>query len=650
LTDVYLPGDARRVTLAELKSRGAAALTQFRSRLRAPNVAQARPPELPGDKSDPADAKSDGSPQNESATSSGPVHDRAADLSRTDAFGHMDYARAASAALIAADKTFTLGLFGDWGLGKTTIIKGIGEIVRAEGLAFVNFDVWRFEGNALRRQFLRELALQLKQQGALPHYQPERELRDLEIDVPITSDRLRFSWWSLFRAFIIAVLTGIAIWWFLQSRLPHTFFGREAAGSTAQEFGALTAIATFLYGALSQILVVEQRTLMLQRIEEPERFYQKFVELLRKVDSKRVVIAIDNLDRCSPGLVDEMLATIKTYLEPAQEQSEDESVKPWYRKWHPQRRSYQQADAVFVIAADDAAVRRHMTVREMQSSPVADGQGRSNEADDAIPEESLVEQAQRRVDEYLRKFFDASIRLRPILNEDLRTFASEELDRLFAYVNTHTDGEAETAKVPDDSKERLISLVVSALRSNPRRIKQFSNSLETRLRTIAAREESGGIPMSQEIGKDVLGVAKLAVLEEEWPDFYRALERNPRRLLEAQAATATSDLGSPRLANFLRDTRDIEPRNVAAVVNLKLEADEIELPEYGAFRDAVGLWRRSRSRTDHPRSGLREPRRVCLEAAEALQHRTQSRRDRRGAKCTRIRIETTSTGYPGRGA
>ena len=46
---------------------------------------------------------------------------------------------------------------------------------------------------------------------------------------------------------------------------------------------------------------------------------------------------------------------------------------------------------------------------------------------------------------------------------------------------------------------------------------------------------------SQRISSDVLGVAKLAVLEEEWPDFYLSLERNPRHLSESQAAASTSD-------------------------------------------------------------------------------------------------------------
>jgi hypothetical protein len=509
----------------------------------------------------------------------GGLRDRPAKLSEADAFSSIDYARAAADALLAADKTFTLGLFGDWGLGKTTILGGVGEIVRTAGFGFVNFDVWRFEGDALRRQFIREVAEQLKQGGHLPRrYNVARELRDLDVDIPVVSDRLRFSRWALMRATLLGATIGLLLWLYLRSSLPAKMFDREPQTSTAQEVSVLVAVATFAYGLLSQVLVVEPRVTTVQRIEEPERFYAKFVDLLGRAQTSRVVIAIDNLDHCSPDLVDEMLATIKTYLEPALDEAQTPGAIRRGMANLTFRSPRQVTDAVFVIAADDAGVRRHMIARELGKLP----------SSRRTPTTDLVDEAEGRVDEYLRKFFDASIRLRPILPEDIRTYARDQLDRLFAYVYAKAPPDAH----PDDvlsntEKERLVSLVVSALRRNPRRIKQFANSLETRLRTIEARERSGGIPRDQEISLDLLGVAKLAILEEEWRDFYTELEENPRRLAEAQTEVGRADLGNPRLSAFLRDTRDITPKNVSAVVNLKLESAEVTLPGYASFRDAV---------------------------------------------------------------
>jgi hypothetical protein len=76
-------------------------------------------------------------------------------LGTHDAFGHSDYSAAIGAILADAPVPFTLGLFGDWGVGKTSIIQAIGSKLTEQDIAFVSFDVWRYEGDALRRQFER---------------------------------------------------------------------------------------------------------------------------------------------------------------------------------------------------------------------------------------------------------------------------------------------------------------------------------------------------------------------------------------------------------------------------------------------------------------------------------------------------------------
>jgi hypothetical protein len=510
----------------------------------------------------------------------GVIRDRPADLRVVDPFSHEDYASAAAETLNAADRTFTLGLFGDWGLGKTTIIRRLGELVQTQGLAFVDFDVWRFEGDALRRQFLREAARQLKEQGYLPRrYKPSKELRDLEVDVPVVQERLRLSLRGILRATVIGSLIGVAFYAFFKSGAPETLFDRSTTSSTANEVGVLVGLASFLYNLLSQMLLVEQRMTTVRRIEEPERFYSKFRELLQQVKVRRVVIAIDNLDRCSPTLVDTMLSTIKTYLEPAQDEvwAQAQHSDSKMRFWRRHERAV--ADAVFVIAADDAAVRRHMVGREMESLP---------STLESKQQRATLTEAERRVDEYLRKFFDASIRLRPILQEDIRHYARTEMERVIVYARANVPPGADPeVTLSTEVEGRLISLVTSALRRNPRRIKQFANSLETRLRTIKAREHSGGISRDHPVSGDLLGIAKLVVIEEEWRDRYEAIEANPRRLSEWQTEARSGDLDEPSFAAFLRDTRDITPANVGAVVNLKLESDELELEGFAVFRDAI---------------------------------------------------------------
>jgi hypothetical protein len=498
-----------------------------------------------------------------------------------DDFGHDDYARAAAQVLTSAPAPFTLGIFGDWGIGKTAIIGAVGDHVREAGAAYVEFDVWRYEGEAVRRQFLREVAEQLGSNDLLRRrgirrrkYAPERELRDLEVDVPVSEERFHLSWRGAALAGLYAVVLGAAVLWLLRSSLSRHIWGRPIGpSSTADEAAVLVAAVSFLLSILRGIFRVDQRSITVRRIEEPERFQEKFEELLTICRAKRVVIAIDNLDRCGPHLVDQFLATIKTFLEPAIEAVDVGESK---------------TEVVFVIAADEAAVRRHMLAREFERSHLA---SISPDSDD---DSARVREAEHEVDEYLRKFFNATIRVRPLLLEDARGFAAKELRGFFvAHGLTDASFSDEVAAEGADDlrlnnaevRDRLVGLTVAGLRRNPRRIRQFANNLDVRLLTIEAREASGRI--RPRISDDILGIAKLAIIEEEWRDDYEALERDHRKLAEWQATVITGDLPNRELTAFLRSTRDVVPRNVSAILSLKLETDELELPDLGKFRDAI---------------------------------------------------------------
>ena len=76
-----------------------------------------------------------------------------------DYFGHRDYADALVAALADAPSRFTIGLFGPWGTGKSTVLDEVGRrlnLPTSRGTAFAAFDAWRYDGDSLRREFIRE--------------------------------------------------------------------------------------------------------------------------------------------------------------------------------------------------------------------------------------------------------------------------------------------------------------------------------------------------------------------------------------------------------------------------------------------------------------------------------------------------------------
>src|SRR5205807_1469230 len=74
-----------------------------------------------------------------------------------DAFAHSDYAGALASSLKEASTPFTVGLFGPWGVGKSSILEETKEELSG-ACAYAYFDAWRYEGSALRRHFLRDIA------------------------------------------------------------------------------------------------------------------------------------------------------------------------------------------------------------------------------------------------------------------------------------------------------------------------------------------------------------------------------------------------------------------------------------------------------------------------------------------------------------
>jgi hypothetical protein len=153
----------------------------------------------------------------------------------TDAFGHRDYAAAIASAVSQAEPPFTLGLFGPWGVGKTTILEETARRLPPT-CAFAIFDAWRYERDALRRQFLSEVSRQLMEADQLDGYDRPAALE--ELTTPVSSVRpagLTVRWENALRAAVTAVLVALLVFFGLKLGLTVQ---KSAIGS------AIAAIAT----------------------------------------------------------------------------------------------------------------------------------------------------------------------------------------------------------------------------------------------------------------------------------------------------------------------------------------------------------------------------------------------------------------------
>lgn len=499
---------------------------------------------------------------------------RKIDSDEADPFGHRDYAAAITAALELLPPRFTMGLFGPWGSGKSTILEEVRRRITAESAdvksGFVLFDAWRYEGDSLRREFLKVSGRSLLDQKLVSKSVVEGLDESLDVDeVTPTRPSLRLLDPELFKRAAVgaAAVAGVVL---------AAIFGLPQLGlqkETVLAFLLATSSALTAFGLLSLQPVMSPTPIQKtrRRAEFPDEFSAAFRNLLDNVGAARLVFAIDNLDRCSPARVTQTLATVKTFLEPAL--GEGGGVRG---------RTLKQV--CFIVAADDNALRRHLTAQELSESGLLSGAD-SNEGGDA----ELPREVREAVDEYLRKFFGASVRIRDVLDEDISRFSEGEFAGFFI---ARPELDAET-------RRDLIEMVSQALKRNPRRIVQFVNNLALRLDLLDERVNRERIL----IEPDVLVVAKLAILEEEFPERFAELKETPQ-VLDTWEGEARSPDGEEfddeeegagwskksereRLSDFLRFTDHVRSRHLRAYLDLKQTRDELQLDRHAELVDLL---------------------------------------------------------------
>ncbi len=474
------------------------------------------------------------------------------DLSERDYFGHRAFSEALATAIVGAEPPFTIALTGPWGSGKTSIAhdhlaRALDEKAHASGesIAFIYFDVWKYE-DSLRRQLLREFALQLKQQGRLAKtFDVDRELEDLEYETAETRfgpPRIGRSGLFMFAiraasvaAFLAVVLLTavIALGYTSANQLP------DAIQKSLLVVGAGAVIS--LARDFANAFQVKGRQITRKAADSADQFERRFADLIRLATVDRVVIVLDDLDRCEPETVVRMLNGIKAFLEPSFPRSGPTTARV-------------PTAPIFVIPCDPDAIRNHLVTSRTSLSYDPD--------------------------EYLRKFFNASIRITPSLDIEARTLVEKELDQL------------ELANELDETeREGLISVVVSAFRRNPRRVKQFLNDVSLKRLVLVRREDGGEI--NPKISNQVAFLAKLTAIEQEWRDAYQAIEQDERaydHYANLALGLRTSQFSGPldeRFGDFLRATRTVQSKTPGAFVRLKLTPDEVSVPLYYRFRESL---------------------------------------------------------------
>lgn len=396
------------------------------------------------------------------------LEDRALSISDQDRLGHIAVVDELSRLVDTVPTPSTIGLFGSWGAGKS----GIGSLLRERLNAigeqrpiFVRVDAFRNEGVALSREFLREVAAAIdpKSGGNVDDYTITKQASQKSVTLE------RRGWFILsaviFGVFLLA--SGALIWSAIVD--PNDAFWK-ALGARAPQLlpailpGALIGAIAALFG---KQLSVETQAQPLQETDEFGRAYEK---IIRSAGNRRVVVFIDELDRCSADQVVTTLNKVRTFLD--------------------------VDGCIYVVAIDQQVA--ELAAREAASQVTP-------------PERSNLNHSPG--SSYIDKVFQYRINVPAVRSRRLTRFATELVESLGGIWT-------------DFDRGALIQVLLPTHVTSPRRVKALINAFAVAYRILGSRAAAGFMP-SSEVPTRALELAKLTALRVEFPLFAEDLARHP---------------------------------------------------------------------------------------------------------------------------
>lgn len=393
------------------------------------------------------------------------------------------------------DKVFTIGVFGGWGTGKSSIIKTAQDEIerKHKSFKFISYDAWKYSNDSFRRMFLLKVLQELRLQPTDEmnrFYQSENV--ESEPRTVVSANRVAIA------VLVIAIVSLVILF------IPKISDTWKIAVPTIGSLGAL------FYSLLNGCLYDLKISISKPALFAPEQFEECFKEMMSKCLKKqnwfqrklyainsfvfpqetsltgleKLIIVIDNIDRCSSDIAYQLLTDIKTFLS-----NEENSI-------------------VFIIPVDDEALKKHLIFRRNKGS----------ESTDFINKEK---------EEFLRKFFNVTLRIKPHQEEELQYFAHKINDENYLGYSNDT-----------------LAIVSKKYADNPRRIIQLFNNL------------NGEISLYDDdfIHKYESAICASLIIREEYPDFYKAAARDLRVLEDLSLYVKGTDdaVTTANLNDFMR--------------------------------------------------------------------------------------------------
>lgn len=456
------------------------------------------------------------------------IDDRALESRSEDLFYLASVADELVALCRGARTPATIALYGAWGSGKSSLGQIIGSDMADDSeVAFARFDALKYAETPLRRHFLSQLATSFEIKDDAFHAGLYKTTKKLHITTPSKRDM-----WRTLRtfalSFVLIALLVVVVGLIVAAFAPGSFLSSLKSTILASLTGVLltSAVATTVMGQIVNDLKVETSTGAPSSEEQFEKLFKSLVNaILKKRSARRMVVFIDELDRCSPAQVASVMETLRTFLE--------------------------VSGCIFVVAADQQVLERAATEAARQTAPL----------NTTNPYYSVGSS-------YLDKIFQFQFQLPPLLPRRLSRYSLALIENRAGVWE----------KVP--SKPELVSVLIPTHVRSPRRVKALLNNFALHYRLALSRAESGNL--DPDVATRASEVAKLVCLKTEFPLFaidlqtysrlpelVLLLSQDPKLTLDDLTVTNT-EIGAP----FYGLTDDVLAR-ASAYARGELAVDQV---------------------------------------------------------------------------
>jgi energy-coupling factor transporter ATP-binding protein EcfA2 len=415
--------------------------------------------------------------------------------STKDRLNHAVYAEMLKRVLLSNRPGISVGLFGKWGYGKSTIIKLLDKAVK-DDMTVVVFDAWKTSGDSVRKQMLLSIMEKIDKAEA-SRYKKTIGVPEIEELLKRKESASKAGFWQGLAQFLkqswsdrqlrriqLAIFSGFIVLLGLMAliawKLPRLLDFANAVISVLA-VGIIVVGVGFLWRKYLTVIGVAEPVSESHILKYPEHFRDVFTRLLKRfcVDGKkRLVVVVDDLDRCDANTIVEALSAVRQFADQTAILGAEETAKPG-------------PGCQFLIPCDERQV---VLALELAGH---DARNRKSEFHDYQSEELL------------RKFFDVVIRTEEILEADLSGYAG--------------------TLAPDiglDAREARELVAIAAAR-DPRQVKQLLNSLRVSHASIDFRCSANLLPKREQMPLLNQTEMLLVALRETTPEAFEEIKVNP---------------------------------------------------------------------------------------------------------------------------